>query len=458
MTCGGNVNRVVAFTLIFLINTSAIVIFSPVLASELATDSWNIKTPIPVDNSQKYQPSNVVFEGKIYVIGGGPTMNYDPKTDTWITLTPIPTPRDRPSVAVYQGKIYCISGYVEDETVTVYRVYRHMDIVEVYDPVKDSWSKKASVPIEVRPERPFNTPIQACVVNDQLFAIGPKGELYQYNPSADRWTRKASLAVEAIVQVYVMNKQLFVITQNGEQTEMYMYDSTTDVWTKKADPPVAAYSFGVVVDDKIIVGNSQTNAHTYRYEFGLSIYDSKTDMWSEGTPSPQVRFFYRYPVVGMTAGVYAPKKVYVFGNEQFDRDTLRTFSWVYDPVDNVWSTAKTMPDSYRLSASGGSDELLVVDDVFYMLSNFFNKQYDPDIGVQYIRIGVQYVPIGYSPHETTPSEQIPSEPIPSEPILSLNTPMVVAIIAISLAVAGLCFYLFKKGAITKKGPGKQGST
>jgi N-acetylneuraminic acid mutarotase len=156
---------------------------------------WNTKTPRPNENLR--DPSSVVLDDKIYVIGGDSIINYDPKTDTWITLTPIPTPRGKHSVAVYQNKIYCISGYV-DYNEAVRPLYRYLDTVEVYDPVEDSWSKKAPVPIKVKLGSPFiDTPIQACVVNDQLFAIGSKGELYLYNPSTDRWSRKTTLSAEA---------------------------------------------------------------------------------------------------------------------------------------------------------------------------------------------------------------------------------------------------------------------
>jgi hypothetical protein len=333
----------------------------------------------------------VVLDNKIYIIGGDPTLVYDPKTDVWTTLASIPTPRTSPLVAVYQGKIYCISGHVENYNSVI--VYRYVNTVEAYDPINDSWSKKVAVPIAVESVIP---PIQIGVVDDQLFAIGLNGELYQYSPSADKWSSKASLSVEATyMQVYALNNQLFVITKNGEITEMHMYNPVLNIWTKKANPPLTVYSFVIVVDDKILGGHSQSNPHTNWPELGLSIYDSTTDIWSEANPSPPVRRFHHSQSVGVTSGIYAPKRLYVFGQEQLDLNTFQTFTWAYNPEDNTWSTSKTIPDSYRPSFG---HLIAVVEDTFYM-GTFYNAQYDPNLGMQYLPIGVQYVPIGYSYHE-----------------------------------------------------------
>ncbi|MBI3366366.1 galactose oxidase, partial [Candidatus Roizmanbacteria bacterium] len=55
---------------------------------------------------------------KIYAIGGGtnfiPRDNleaYDPKTNSWIKLRPMPTPREHLAVATAGGLIFALGGY-----------------------------------------------------------------------------------------------------------------------------------------------------------------------------------------------------------------------------------------------------------------------------------------------------------------------------------------------------------
>lgn len=55
----------------------------------------------------------IAMDGKIYAIGGqtdddyvGTNERYDPKTDTWTTLEPMPTPRTNFATVEYQGKIW----------------------------------------------------------------------------------------------------------------------------------------------------------------------------------------------------------------------------------------------------------------------------------------------------------------------------------------------------------------
>jgi len=427
-------NKFVPFMLIFFfisgIFTST---FSYASASELVEDSWNTKTPM------KYVRENfvtVVFDGKIYTIGGyegsyvGTNEQYDPKTDKWTTLAPMPTPRMGVNAVVYQGKIYCIGGvvpYIGPGLAT----YSGTDVVEVYDPVNNKWSKKASLPIESSPA--------AYVINDQLFVIGNWGQqMYVYNPSDDRWNNKTALPVSiSSMTAIVINDKIFAIIKTGENElwELFMYDSVMDSWTKKATPflhntpfshnlqthPVSSFTF-TVVDDKIIVCQTAYSYYWESVKLNINIYDPQLDKWSEGKTSPET-YVYGYVFSDVTSGVYAPKKLYAFGYEQNDQ-ILQAFTWVYDPVNNVWSTAKTMLTDSVMTTDPRTCKLVVVDDIFYMIR-----------GYTFDNFNVQYIPIGYSSNDSS-----------SKPIPSLNTTIVVVaiVLTVSLVATGLFFYLKKK--------------
>jgi N-acetylneuraminic acid mutarotase len=95
--------------------------------------------------------------GKIYVIGGATTMEnttdtafngqgparvlgtnqmYDPTTNTWTARSAMPTGRNHAFSGVVNGKIYVIGGRIGHGFVTT---SSNTDVVEEYDPVRDTW-------------------------------------------------------------------------------------------------------------------------------------------------------------------------------------------------------------------------------------------------------------------------------------------------------------------------------
>ena len=325
--------------------------------------------------------------------------------------------------------IHYIGGYVPNFG-SVF-ITRSLDVVEVYDPFNDMWSKKASLP--------FEGILTSCVVNDQLFVITHNGCTYMYNPSANIWSSKTFLPANVRdVRVCVVNEQLFVIAQNGENGlwELWLYDIVMDSWVKKASPSFALEFEFTVVDDKIVVCDHQiTNMHMGSVKLNISIYDPKTDTWSTGKSGPKAMVFYGYLFVGATSGVYAPKGVYVFGYEQIDLNTYQTFTWVYDPIKNVWTTTKSMPAytvtfrdveyivTARPISEQGSDMLFVVDDIFYLIGpNNFN---------------IQYVPIGYGVDSQTSN----NAKLPESSKVGTATVIVVIIVVIAVVFLFLLFLL-----------------
>ena len=88
----------------------------------------------------------MVRDGKIHVVGGGNAQStipdhdvYDPATDTWGSLAPLPRGVGSPALAAFAGKLYAIGG----------RSGRgDFGTVEIYDPATNTWSK--GPPIEPR--------------------------------------------------------------------------------------------------------------------------------------------------------------------------------------------------------------------------------------------------------------------------------------------------------------------
>jgi len=94
-------------------------------------------------------------DGKIYAIGGQLDMigsitvteAYDPATNEWTTLSPMPTPRlYAASARGGDDRIYVMGG-IEDLPGSPGPNHRVTEAVEAYDPVTDTWSRAAPMPL-----------------------------------------------------------------------------------------------------------------------------------------------------------------------------------------------------------------------------------------------------------------------------------------------------------------------
>ena len=131
-------------------------------AYDPATDSWHDVAPLPerLDHIQ-----GVELDGRIYYVGGlsrypepavGTVWIYDPESDSFSRGAPMPRPRGAGGVAVHDGKVYYAGGLSEGRAVAWF---------DVYDPAADKWSKLPDMP---RPRDHF----QAQVSGGRLYAIG----------------------------------------------------------------------------------------------------------------------------------------------------------------------------------------------------------------------------------------------------------------------------------------------
>jgi N-acetylneuraminic acid mutarotase len=328
--------------LFFFVCSLVISAFSSVSASEsdLVEDSWNTKAPM---NQARADLGAVVVDGKIYAIGGYTARDrypfdlvdtnecYDPVTDTWTVLAPMPTPRIGFAIVALQGKIYCMGGYSFDEQGQSVS----SGVNEIYDIATNSWTVK---------EMPLELSLVGQVVNGQIFVMSFTGyELYMYDPVSDVWTSKAPMSLwdGSVNRLVAVDDKLIVIFNCGVKApEMSM----------SIDPLVKA----------------------------VMIYDPQTDTWSErrGTDTFYGSSFF---AVGATTGVYAPQKIYLINGAE---------TIVYDLKSDTWSTAKTMHTERYFFA------MVVLDDVLYIIGGEDVSESQPNFPIA-VSSTEQYVPLGY---------------------------------------------------------------
>lgn len=151
-------------------------------------DKWREKAPMPTARGALAAGA---LDGKIYAVGGAlrkffglknsaANEVYDPKSDRWSLLAPIPTPRDHLTVSTHKGKLYAIGGRIDVN-------YNHnLGANEAYDPKSNQWT----------PRKPLPTPrsgITSQTLDGKILVFGGESgegtftENEAYDPETDSW-------------------------------------------------------------------------------------------------------------------------------------------------------------------------------------------------------------------------------------------------------------------------------
>jgi N-acetylneuraminic acid mutarotase len=161
------------------------------------TNTWATLTPMP---TARAAAAAAVFDNSIYVIGGrtsgagpcsgGPLANverYDIDTDTWTTVAALPFPRSDLAAREHGGKIYVFGGCTG-----VFSGF--LNDVSVYDPVKDTWTAGLA------PMPTARASLVAGISGDNVYAIGGYNGTFPglnvnevYNISHNSWSTAAPM-------------------------------------------------------------------------------------------------------------------------------------------------------------------------------------------------------------------------------------------------------------------------
>lgn len=180
-------------------------------------------------NVQRALFSMASMDGTVYVTGGcnaDGTLDsaecYDPTTNSWRFIAPLPKPIKQHCSAAVLGRLYCIGGESNDQT---------LDTVHCYNPRQDSWDTVASMILP-----------RSCagvgVLNREIYVIGgnvakddrdPENMLKSveiYNPDENEWHFGPELPEGRMsYQVVSNNGTLFIF--GGESGQETLQDNAT---------------------------------------------------------------------------------------------------------------------------------------------------------------------------------------------------------------------------------------
>lgn len=180
-----------------------------------ASDNWRALAPMP---TKRGSPVAVTVGDKMYVIGGATTAatakgmpvhpqrphisvgtveEYDPATNTWRERTPMPLPRNHATAQAVNGKVYVIGGRVGGAFIT--GGSSNVDVVEEYDPATDRWgAPRAKMPSA-------RSAMASGAYGGRIYVQGGEGQdaqrmwtfraLEAYEPATNTWTSLPSMTI-----------------------------------------------------------------------------------------------------------------------------------------------------------------------------------------------------------------------------------------------------------------------
>ncbi len=154
------------------------------------TDTWTTLTPMPL---LRGGIAAAAIDGKLYVVGGfvrwyDPVNQldvYNPNTNTWTTLADMPTAREYPAAVAIDGKLYALGGFIR--SAPGLPAGDSTGKLELYDPNTNTWTTLTDMPTD-------RVAHAVGVINGRLYAVGGSSTtlgfvdtLEEYNPNSDTW-------------------------------------------------------------------------------------------------------------------------------------------------------------------------------------------------------------------------------------------------------------------------------
>ncbi len=262
------------------------------------------------------------------------------QSGTWKTLSPMTTARYGAAAGVIDGKIYVASG------VSALGNYGGIwtNTTEVYDPITNTWTNISPIPINTEEGA-------AGVINGKLYVAGGSSSQYAgnianlqiYDPATNEWTSGASMPLASHhMAAGVIDGKLYV-AGGTDQSNIYrtnslrVYDPSTNAWSIKAPMPTIRFAAAAGVINGILYvvgGDSSAPWSSLNPTNIVEAYDPATDIWTTKAPMPTSRT--QHCVAVMNGILYALGGWGYDGNRnQVTYETVEA----YDPVSDTWITS-----------------------------------------------------------------------------------------------------------------------
>jgi N-acetylneuraminic acid mutarotase len=249
------------------------------------TDVWTKKSPMP---HPAHHTALAAVNGKIYAFGGfiapantaipvgaawepiADAWEFNPATDAWKPLAPLPGKRGSAIAAEVGGKIYVIGGATtmegsKDPFFTAFGPARVLGTNEVYDPATDTWESRN--PMSVPRNHAFSG-----VVNGKIYVIGGRtGHAFilsatntdvveEYSPASNMWSipkermptaRSGGASGTDGRRIYVAGGEVTTTELVAAFRAVEAYDPATNSWMTLPSMPMPRHGVaGAVIGNR----------------------------------------------------------------------------------------------------------------------------------------------------------------------------------------------------------------
>ena len=194
-------------------------------------NSWAPLAPFSDEIPPNF-PVVVNFQGFLYTFGGWLVRKYNPDSNLWHDVPSLNITRSGICAVADHNSLYAIGGYAQDAI---------CDVVEVFDPGRNSWSRIASTPCK----RMF-----ACgaVVKSRVFVFGGFGTeasdsklMEVYNPATNTWSSVHCMSAPKYIYNCVSFKgRIFVLGMKqgiSQTSSLKVYDVDKNKWGSCSNVP-----------------------------------------------------------------------------------------------------------------------------------------------------------------------------------------------------------------------------
>ena len=250
-----------------------------------ATDRWTKKQPMP---RPAHHAALAAVNGKIYAFGGfvapanaaipvgaawepiADAYEFNPATDSWKPLAPLPGKRGAAIAAEVGGKIYVIGGATtmegsKDPFFTAFGPARVLGTNEVYDPATNKWESRN--PMSVPRNHAFSG-----VVNGKIYVIGGRtghgfilsatntNVVEEYDPTSNMWSipkermptaRSGGASGTDGRRIYVAGGEVTTTELVGAFRAVEAYEPATNSWITLPSMPMPRHGMaGAVIGNR----------------------------------------------------------------------------------------------------------------------------------------------------------------------------------------------------------------
>ena len=250
----------------------------------------------------------------------------------WRVLAPLADgPRQEVGVAALAGEIYVIGGFDESNAAVA--------DVEAYNPTTNTWRRVAPLPMALHHPNVAAARGRIYVVGALTTGFAATGVVYEYDPGANAWAARASMpsgTERGAAATASIGDRIYVAggARGVAVNDFSVYDSTTNTWESlPALPTAREHFFAVTSGTRIITIGGRTGSLLAQVE----IFDTATNQWTTGAPLPTPRGGHMGSIISGHVHVLGGE-----GNAAPGSNGVFAVHEVYDIATNTWSTAEPM--------------------------------------------------------------------------------------------------------------------